>query len=270
MKTGILYTILFCVGSVGFVGWRVHAVRNVETPHFEIVEDPSASHANGCESLLSVAGQELETNGAAPGSTLTVLVLGDQSTANEPWRLGSYSVPTLRKVLEGKSGKLRREQEILSDIANKCQHLRRTTISPIFLGTTQGVADLHARGCKATSHCGFFVDTDGEENAELSIRKMLEQNDGRERVSLPRVDNAGIDVVFCGVAVTDGRIHGPTEKGFQKFATRDSGRVRRIEEVWRSLFTEPETVRFEPYCPNSTELGAHLTPRTAPNEAPRP
>ena len=270
MKTGILYTILFCVGSVGFVGWRMHAVRNLETPHAEIVEDPSASHGNGCESLLGVTEQVLHTDGAASGSTLTVLIVGDQSTANEPWRMGSYSIPTLRKVLEGRSGKLRREQEILRDISDKCQHLRRTTISPIFLGTTQGVADLHARGCKATSHCKLYVDSDLEENAEPSIRKMLSKNDSRERISLPRVDNTGVDVVFCGVAVTDGRIHDPAERGARKFAPRDSGRVRRLEEVWRSLFAEPEMVRFEPYCPNSTELGAHLMPKTSPIEAPQP
>jgi len=261
VKTGILYAILFCVGSVGFVGWRVYAVRNLETPHSEIVEDSSASHGNGCESLLGVTEQVLHTNDAASGSTLTVLILGDQSTANEPWRMGAYSIPTLRKVLEGRSGKLRREQEILRDISDKCQHLRRTTISPIFLGVTRGLADLHARGCKPTSHCTLFVDSDGKENAEPSIRKMLNENDGRKRISPPRADNTGIEVVFCGVAVTDGRIHDLAEKGARKFVTGDSDRVHRAEMVWRSLFADPGSVRFEPYCPNSTELGAHLMPR---------
>jgi len=271
VKTGILYTVLFCVGSVGFVAWRVHAVRNHETAHFEIVEDPSASHWDGkCESLIGLTQQVLQINDAASGSTLTVLVLGDQSTANEPWRMGAYSIATLRKVLEGKSGRLRREQEILRDISDKCQHLRRTTISPIFLGVTRGLADLHARGCKPTSRCKLFADSDSHENAEPSIRKMLNKNDGRERISPPRVDNTGIEVVFCGVAVTDGRIHDLAEKGARKFVTGDSDRVHRAEEVWRSLFAEPASVRFEPYCPNSTEVGRHPMPKTSSIEAPRP
>src|SRR5260370_36039862 len=211
---------------------------------------------------------DADSPGAASGSTLTVLILGDQSTANEPWRLGAYSIPTVRKVLEGRSAKLRQEQEILGDISHRCRHLHRTTISPIFLGTTQAIADLHARGCKRTSHCELHVDTDGEENAEPSIRKMLNQNDGAKHILLPRIDNTGIEVVFCGVAVTDGRFSNAAEKGSRKFVTGDSDRVRRMQEVWRSLFTEPTSVRFEPYCPNSTEVGAHLTPKTSPIEAP--
>ncbi len=270
MKTGILWTVLCCVGSTGFVAWRVYAMRNHETPHFGILKDSSLSDLDGCESLLGMTEQVLQTKGAASGSTLTVLILGDQSTANEPWRLGAYSVPIVRKVLEGRSAKLRQEQEILRDVSDKCQRLRRTTISPVFLGTTRAVADLHARGCKATSHCGLYVDSDLKENAEPSIRKMLNENDGRKRISPPHIDNTGIEVVFCGVAVTDGRFSDLAEKGGRKFVTGDSDRVHRMQEVWRSLFTEPTSVRFEPYCPNSTEVGAHLMPRTSPNEAPQP
>jgi len=271
VKTIVLWIVLFCVGSTGFVAWRVHVVRNHETPHFEIVEDPSASHWDGkCESLLGLTEQVLQTNDADSGSTLTVLVLGDKSTANEPRRIGAYSIPMLRKVLEGKSGRLRYQQEILRDLSDKCQHLRRTTISPIFLGVTQGITDLRARGCKPTSHCKLFSDSDGKENAEPLIRKMLDANDGQKHISLPQIDNFGIEVVLCGVAVTDGRISDLAEKGGRKFVTGDSDRVHRVEEVWRSIFAEPALVRFEPYCPNSTEVGAHLMPKISPIEAPQP
>src|SRR5229473_1412430 len=173
MTRPILYAVLFCLGSVGFVAWRVQAVRNRETPHFEIVKDPSLSHGGGCESLVGLTGHVLEGNAGGPGSTITVLILGDQSTASEPWRMGAYSVPSVRKVLEGRLAKSRQQQQILRDISGKCQALRRTKISPIFLGITRAVADLHARGCKPTSHCELFVDTDLEENVEPAIRKAL-------------------------------------------------------------------------------------------------
>jgi len=253
MTRPILYAIL-CLGSVSFVAWRVYAVRNRETPHFEIVKDPSASHGGGCESLVGLTGRVLEANAAGPGSTVTVLVLGDQSTASEPWRMGTYSVPSVRKVLEGRSAKLRQQQQILRDISDKCRALRRTTISPIFLGVTQAVADLHARGCKATSHCQLFVDTDLEENVEPAIRKALLKDDGPKHISLSPVDNTNIGVIFCGVAVTDSHIHGRAENAGRQFVTSDSGRVKRTQEIWRSLFAEPGTVRFEPFCPNATEL----------------
>jgi len=254
MSRQVLYAVLFCLGSVGFVLWRVEAVRTRETPHFEIVKDPSASHGGGCESLVGLTGHVLEANAASPGSTITVLILGDQSTASEPWRMGAYSVPSVRKVLEGRSTKLRQQQQILRDISGKCQALRRTTISPIFLGVTQAAADLHARGCKPTSHCQLFADTDLEENVEPAIRKALLKNDGPKRIPLSLVENTGIGVVFCGVAVIDGRIRDRAENAGRQFVTSDSGRVKRTQEIWRSLFAEPGTVRFEPYCPNSTEL----------------
>ena len=254
MRPQILCAVLFCVASVSFIAWQVYAVSKHETPHFEIVQDPSASHGNGCESLIGLAEQVLDTHGATAGSTLTVLVMGDQSTASEPWRMGTYSVPTVRKVLEGRSARVRQQHEILRDISGKCRSLRRTSISPIFLGVTQAVADLHARGCKATSHCQLFVDTDLEENVEPAIKRALLKNDGPKHISLSPVDNAGIGVIFCGVAVTDGRIHDRAENAARQFITRDSNRAKRTQEIWRSLFAESGTVRFEPYCPNSTEL----------------
>lgn len=254
MSRHVVYAVLFCLGSVGFVAWRVQAVRTRETPHFEIVKDPSASHGGGCESLLGLTGHVLEASAASPGSTITVLILGDQSTASEPWRMGTFSVPSVRKVLEGKSAKLRQQQQILRDISGKCQALRRTTISPIFLGVTQAVSDLHAHGCKAAAHCELFVDTDLEENVEPAVRKALLKNDVPKHISLSPVDNVGIGVVFCGVAVTDGRVRDRSENAAPQFVTRDSGRVKRTQEIWRSLFAEPGTVRFEPYCPNSSDL----------------
>jgi len=264
MTRHVLCAVLFFLGSVGFVAWRVQAVRTRETPHFEIVKDPSASHGGGCESLVGLTGHVLQENAAGPGSTVTVLILGDQSTANEPWRMGSYSVPTVRKVLEGRSVKLRQEQQILRDISGKCQALRRTTISPIFLGVTRAVADLHARGCKATSLCRLFVDTDLEENVEPAIKKAFLKNDGLRHISLSPLDNTGIGVIFCGIAVTDGRIRDRAESAARQLMTRDSDRVKRTQEIWRSLFAEPGTVRFEPYCPGSTEL-ERIVPRVEIN-----
>ena len=255
MKRGILYALLFCGASVGFVGWRVYTVRTQDTPHFELVQDPSLSHTEGCESLLGLAERALRTDGVSSGSTLTVLVIGNEDTANEPWQLWRYSIPRTRKVLEGRTANLRRQQDVLHDIWNRCQTVRRTTISPIFLGVKQAIADLRAQGCSRTSHCELFVDSDLEENVEASIKKSLNSiGDGKRMLQSP-IKNDGIDVVFCGLAVTAGRIVDPSGREFRKGSPRNPGREDRLREIWLSLFTKPEVVRFEPYCPKPVDLG---------------
>ena len=227
MKSGNLYTILLCVALTGFVGWRVHALKSRETPHFELVEDPSLSHPEGCESLLGLAEQALSTDPFSPGSTLTVLVIGDGATANEPWQLGTYSIPTTRKVLEGRTANSRRRQDVLRDILNKCQAVRRTTVSPIFLGVKQAVADLRAHGCTETSHCQLLVNSDLEENIETSIKKSLNGTTG-EKTILPLIESKGIDVTFCGLAVTTGRLVDSSSRGFRKAPPRTPAREDRL------------------------------------------
>lgn len=255
MKTGILYTILLCVASVGFVGWRVYVLKNRETPHFGLVEDPSLSHPEGCESLLGLADKALNTDGISPGSTLTVLVIGDETTANEPWQLGTYSIPTTRKVLEGRTATSRRRQDILHDILTKCRAVRRTTVSPIFLGVKQAVADLRAQGCTETSHCQLLVDSDLEENVETFVKKSLNGTSSKKTI-LPLIENKGIDITFCGLAVTTGRLVDSSSKGFRKTPLRTPAREDRLREIWKSLFTQQAAMRFEPYCPKARERSA--------------
>jgi hypothetical protein len=258
MKTSILYAILFCSASVGFVAWRVHALRNQATPHFEIVEDFSLSHARGCDSLVGLAERVLDTQSVARNSTLTVLAVGDQTTADEPWQLARYSIPRDDKVLEGRTEKLRRQQDIRRDLRNRCRAARRTTISPIFLGVKQAVADLRTQGCKLNSRCELFVDSDLEENVEPSIKKGLNAEDGGH-IPLPSIDNSGIGVTFCGLAVRAGRIVGPSGREIRKVPLHDPGRDDRLRQIWGSLFSKREAVRFEPYCPTPSDLAPYVT-----------
>lgn len=253
MKTGLLCTILFCVASLGFIGWRVYDLKNRETPQIEIVEDPSLSRPEGCESLLGLVESAMSTESISPSSTITVLVMGDEATANEPWQLGTYSIPATRRVLEGRTASSRGRLDLLHDISNKCQSFRRTTVSPIFLGVKQAVADLRARGCGETSRCKLLVNSDLEENVEMSIKKSLNSTAGGKTI-LPLVENNGIDVTFCGLAVTTGRLADSSSRGFRNAPPRTPAREDRLREVWRSLFVNPGVVNFEPYCPAPISL----------------
>lgn len=260
MKTNILWTVLFCCAAAGFVAWRVHSVKTQNTPHFAIVEDRSISHPDGCNSLLGLAEQVFRTEGVTANSTLTVLVVGDESTANEPWQLGRYSIPRTRKVLEGRAADRRRQSEILRDIKNKCQAIRRTKVSPIFLGTKQAIADLRAQGCRENSRCALFVDSDLEENVEPSIKKSLDNRSGRTLELPTPINNQGFDTTFCGLAVTTDHLVDPSGRETRKAPPlRDSGREDRLRHVWLTLFTRPDAVQFQPYCPQKPSNSATAT-----------
>jgi len=250
MKPSVFASIVLGCTLIGFVGWRVHAMRTQETPHFEIVEDPSFSHGPGCESLVGLADQALRTDGAASSSTLTVLILGDAATANEPWQLGSYSIPRTRKVLEGRKANAKREQGILDDILRKCEAVRPTRISPIFLGVKQAVADLRAQGCNESSRCALFVDSDLQENVETLVMKIIDgESRGGGRNLPPQLNNEGINVTFCGLAVTPGRSVSLTSREARLSSGHKSRNEERLQETWLELFADTRAVTFEPYCP---------------------
>jgi hypothetical protein len=252
MKSALLYSVLFCIGSLLLIGWRVHALQTLSTSHFEIVGDVSLSHLGVCESMQGLAEQVLYTQHLSPGSTLTVLVNGDRATANEPSELGSYAVPIKRIVLEGRSVSTRRQQEVLLDLRSKCRSTRRTTISPIFIATKQALADLRAQGCREAAHCKLFVDSDLEENVEPSIENRLRSAKAVATLATT-LDNNGIDVTFCGLAVTTGRIFNSSGKE----TPRDGSHDDRLREVWLSAFAESQRVTFEPFCPKSSEVENH-------------
>ncbi|MGH9345005.1 MAG: hypothetical protein ACRD19_14745 [Terriglobia bacterium] len=249
MKPNVLYAILLSIGAAGFVAWRVHAVKTNNPTQFEILEDVSGSHGGVCTSLQGLAKQALVSPDASFGSTLTVLVLGDQSTADEPRRIGVYPIPTIRRVAEGRSEFLRQREAILANLRTKCQWLRQTTISPIFLGVAQAVANLRAHGCRADSRCRLFVDSDLEENVEVSMKERLSHPSAKAGSLPPAIDNTGVEVGFCGTAVTAGRIVDPSGRESRKVQPRSAIEEHWMRQTWLKLFTVPETVKFEPYCP---------------------
>jgi hypothetical protein len=64
-------------------------------------------------------------------------------------------------------------------------------------------------------------------------------------------------VTFCGFAQTRGRSVVSSSREIRAVAPRDPHRDDRLQAVWRALFTRPELVSFEPYCPEPTVLQAH-------------
>jgi hypothetical protein len=256
MKNPIVIPIAACITFVSFVGWRVHIMRHRTVSRFELVYDPSLSFTGGCESLAGAAEAVLSSPSLSADSTLTVLVLGEPSTAYEPRRLAKYATPSDRKVIEGRHASTERKQHLLEDLRARCRSVRPTLVTPIYLAVKQAVADLRAGGCKADSRCELWVSTDLEENGDRAIEAKVDGRRG-SRKSLPELlDNDGIKVKFCGFAEKAGHLVGTSGREIRKAVPRGAHRDERLQAVGRSLFASSELVSFEPYCPQPAILPA--------------
>lgn len=260
MRLNILTITLTGLASFGFIGWRVNAMHRRPVSHIGIIEDLSASHHDGCYSLQGITEQLLDRNAVSSGSWLTFLVTGDESTANEPKLVARYPIPVDKRIMEGPKTALGRRQEILDDLKLRCGQLRPTMVSPIFQGVKQGVAELRRLGCGTGSDCKLWIDSDLEENAVMAIKATLEHPGNNQALPTP-LHNEGIRVAFCGFAVTAGRIVGPSGRDIRKARPRNPAHDDNLQRTWAELFTKPELVTFDPYCPGPRRLNAPGTAR---------
>jgi hypothetical protein len=221
-----------------------------QPPHAVVARDRSDSMLTDCGCTEALAKKALSAPGMSHGSTITVIASGDGSTADEPVLVGSFDVPTTRRVIEGRGATGRKQKLLLDDLRTRCEALHVTKRSPILLLIRRGVDRLRQFGCTPTSGCILYVQTDGEETAELQIKRLLDDNRSSKLGPSSLIDNQGIDVVFYGLSQTVGE----TEIDVRKHNLtrgRDMARAGRIQDVWLSLFSEPGRVRFEPFCPNN-------------------
>jgi hypothetical protein len=251
MRLNVLIGTLIGLTCFGFMAWRVHNMHSRAVFQAAIVEDLSVSHPGGCAIVQGIAEQVLERHPVSTGSSLAVLAIGDASTANEPKLLAKYLIPSNRRVMEGRIAGLRRRQEILDDLKRRCEQQQPTMISPIFQGVKQGVAELRGLGCGIGSDCKLWVDSDLQENADTAIEMVLDHPESKRQVLPVPLDNEGIHVAFCGLAVTAGRIIGTSGREVRKAPRRDPSHDDRLRRTWAALFTKPELVTFDPYCPES-------------------
>jgi hypothetical protein len=257
MRLNILIGTLAGLVGAGFIGWRVHDTHSRAVFHIGIIEDLSASHPRGCSSLQGITEQLLDGHAVPPGSWLTVLTIGDESTSNEPQLLARYPIPLSRRIMEGPKTGLRRQQEILDDLKLRCGQLPLTMTSPIFQGVKHGIGELRRLGCAKGSDCKLLIDSDLEENAVASIKTILERPETKRQALPSQLDNDGIRVAFCGLAVTAGRIIGPAGREIAKARLhRDPSHDDNLRRTWIALFTKPELVTFDPYCPGTSSVGA--------------
>lgn len=219
--------------------------------HAAIARDRSDSVQSTCKCSEYLVKEAMKAPGMIKDSTVTLIVSGDESTADEPVLIGTEKVPFSRKVIEGRQAANRQQDALASDLGQKCSAKPITKRSPLVLLVRRSVERLREAGCgRTTNQCLLYVQTDGVETTEPELAKLI---NGRTKEvkpeSIPKIDNAGITVIFFGISETIGERE---EKGHKKrfTRTRDTNTADLLRDAWRSVFTTPETVRFEPFCPS--------------------
>lgn len=264
-----LLALVIGIGLCAFGLWRYRTVNSVLPWHGGIVDDNSASKGIDCACLESLMSRDLADPRLTPSSTLSILQTGDEASANEPVPVAEYTAPAERAMVEKQEKIAAAKAELLQDLKQKCEGMKRTNRSPIFQGIRRGVEHLKAKGCGPGSDCRLWVITDGEELVEPGLRQALHGTGDLDRITLPTpINNEGVHVVFVGVAQTTGR--GVNEAGKSRQYTRDRSpqAASRLEAVWRQVFTEPQRVSFEPFCRARTEAAAKM-PSPVSLNAPR-
>lgn len=254
LKTTLLG--MLCGSSLVVFGvWRYLAAGTAPVQESALVTDGSRSAGGNCDCLKTVAMRALRQHNIAKDFTFSVIRTGDQSSALEPVLVAEYPVVAARQMLERSQTIETNREHLLQDLMTRCQQWKPTDRSPIFKAVVRGIEHLRAKGCGSSSDCILYVTSDLEELTEERIRQAMKSTRPLAQTALPApLDNAGIRIVFLGVANTIGRVASTSLQPQQLTPARPSEQMRRVEEVWRRLFTQPALVSFEPFC------GAQTTP----------
>ena len=243
----IVLAILVVLASAFFT-WRYQAVQAAgPPPQFAIVLDSSGSTLSPCPSLLGLTTLVFDNKKISDGSSLSVLLTGDKKTANEPKLFSSFKIPVSTQIMEGGRQAQKEKNNLLNDLNDKCQQLQKTNTTAVFLGIKRALEIVQFKGCDGgISPCQIFIQTDGEENAEKWIKHALKGKKSNTSPP-PKINNQGIDIIFCGQSETVGQ----TSKHKQITKSRSASQVVRQQQVWLSLFTHPKQVQFLPFCPKA-------------------
>lgn len=252
MKAKVAIASLALALSAGFIAWRLARPHGPgAASHAAVVYDRSRSTTGGCEAAAGAVTEILNRNLMTRDSTLAVFVTGDISTAGEPIEIHRTSGVRVSSVIGGPRGARRHSEAIITAVAAGCGRLPATSISPVFLAVRRAVELLRASGCGPVSRCCLMIVSDGEETVEPGLILALR---GRRTATgrLPRIDNDGIEVSFCGLAET----RGPRDSRRRHAATpaRNARRADQLRDTWVAVFTHPDLVRWSPTCPRRPSI----------------
>ncbi len=240
MKKTVALWIIASAAVLAFGLWRYRKPPLLRA-EVVLVYDRSDSMPQDCDSVVALGQRALSLPSVRENSTLTFFATGDQSTHFEPVLVASYSLPVTRLVTEGNKRLADRQQAFLEDLRKRCAALPPTAVSPIVQAINRALAHLTSLGDEKSVRY-LIVRSDLEETTDAAVKRALAQG-ASAPTRAPTLDNAGVNIVLCGSA----ELTGPDYRHSSE----------RIKEVWTGLFTQPDQLRFEPYCSHrAVQLGS--------------
>jgi hypothetical protein len=259
----VVIVVVAVLGFASFVVWRTQVAAKIKLPLYGIVADITSSHSGSRESAcLTVAGiaeRLVQQSTDTPGSLMEVLALGDSSRGGEPLKLSSQEQMPARTALStGKAAIVRQQHAYVVKIYENCVKATAPEYSAIHLGIERMLEYARSKKCGSDSRCVVYVDTDGNENVEPSLKAKLQGLPLSRHESVVLLDNSGVDVRFCGLAERTVDVAERKGLGGRREAFRSHKNPTHMEDVWRSFFTHPDQVSFEPYCSEATNPNDYL------------
>lgn len=199
-----------------------------------IIDDSSGSvvRTRVADELLDlVRGLE----GAADRFEVEVVALSDKRSGFLPRHVARVA---------GRRPGLRLEAEVVSErtweapLRAGLAAVTPTDHTAIFGAIDATLRALRGRQCERLDvRCVVIVRTDGLEEEDRAIVARLRGRGVGEAVA-PRLDNADVEIVFCGLA----------ERAGTRTLFRPPPSLGRVELVWASEFTVPANLTFRPSC----------------------
>lgn len=238
---------IVALAVIGVATGKTFFLKSGPVPHALLLSDWSSSAPADCASVVAMARQQMQLIKARSGSTITVSVTGDEATANEPRYVGTFAIPVSERAVEGTKIVGRRQEELLSQIDDRCRQMPVARKSSIFLGLKNGVEQLKGKGCDQRSGCLLFLKSDLQENVEPQIAAALKGKESPSKLPNP-IDNRGIKISICGIAETKGLVKDADGAPKQLTRNRDAEQFDLIRMVWSSLFAAPDLVTYSAFC----------------------
>jgi hypothetical protein len=241
MTRHVVSCILGAVAVGGFTSWRLHAPPGDRPIVRYVVADRSGSDSTPCVAVGRIVERAIRS-GEAAGSRWHFFVTGTAESAFEPVAIMVQSSPASRRLIDGKDKADRENAAFVGDVVSACTTMPPAEKSPVFLAVKRVVEQARQLNVRAE----VYAVTDLEETIEAQIVAALKAARGTSSPLPASIDNCGVSVHFCGYAETRGfRANEPNKL---LTAPRTAERADRLLEVWRSLFTDPASVSFEPFC----------------------
>jgi len=204
------------------------------------VEDSSRSTPGGHGCLESTVTAAVK---GAPDEVLFIYMqTGNESSAWEPietippLRIRKSEIPwgsgpnAVKKVLDA----------YLSTIPNT--PLERSDASPLVVSVERAIESIKSH---AQSDRIVIIACDLEDTTVPAMIQAFKEPLGTKSKNLPKLDNSGVAVHFVAIESTVGEERTSSKK---LTGARTPARIKRLQEVWKACFVEPELISFTATC----------------------